>query len=82
MAQVSNANLNYDNRSVETKDVVIVGAGLAGLSAGHRLLERGKRGILVLEAQSRIGGRVETVYRDDGSFLELVSILIKQLGVC
>ncbi|HEY2066057.1 MAG TPA: FAD-dependent oxidoreductase, partial [Gemmatimonadaceae bacterium] len=41
-------------------DVVIVGAGVAGLAAAHRLHERGLRP-LVLEARRRIGGRVFTV---------------------
>lgn len=40
--------------------VVIVGAGLAGLSAAAHLCERGIP-ILILEAQQRVGGRVHTV---------------------
>lgn len=40
-------------------DVLIVGAGLAGLSAAQRLLEC-NREVLVIEARSRIGGRVWT----------------------
>jgi monoamine oxidase len=41
-------------------DVVIVGAGMAGLSAAYELLRAGHRP-LVLEAQHRVGGRVCTV---------------------
>jgi monoamine oxidase len=41
-------------------DVVIVGAGAAGLAAARRLRERGVR-VIVLEARNRIGGRVHTV---------------------
>jgi len=37
-------------------DVVVVGAGFAGLSAAVRLTKRGLR-VLVLEARSRLGGR-------------------------
>lgn len=44
-------------------DVIIVGAGLAGLSAAHQILKRteGKLKVLVLEAKDRIGGRTLTI---------------------
>ena len=37
-------------------DVIVIGAGFAGLSAAVRLSRRGAR-VLVLEARSRLGGR-------------------------
>ncbi len=40
-------------------DVVVIGAGAAGLAAGRRLLEAGVR-VLVLEARKRRGGRAVT----------------------
>ncbi|MFM9077931.1 MAG: FAD-dependent oxidoreductase [Solirubrobacterales bacterium] len=40
--------------------VVVVGAGMAGLSAARVLLDRGFK-VQVLEARDRIGGRVHTV---------------------
>ena len=43
-------------------DVIIVGAGFAGLSAAVKLTEHGKR-VLVLEARSRLGGRA-TAFTD------------------
>ncbi len=46
-------------------DVVVVGAGLAGLAAALRLQERGCN-VAVLEAKSRIGGRIRSIPRGDG----------------
>lgn len=41
---------------MDKPDVVVIGAGFAGLSAAVRLTKRGAR-VLVLEARSRLGGR-------------------------
>lgn len=51
-------------------DVVVVGAGLAGLSAA-RDLEAGGAQVTVLEARPRVGGRVEQVELDDGRRVQL-----------
>jgi len=40
-------------------DVIIVGAGAAGLAAGRLLAESGKR-VSIIEARERIGGRIHT----------------------
>lgn len=42
-----------------TKDVVVIGAGMAGLTAARALAEAGRR-VVVVEAQERIGGRIYT----------------------
>lgn len=49
-------------------DVIIVGAGMAGLSAAIHLKRAGKK-VLVLEASDRVGGRVKTD-RIDGFILD------------
>ena len=42
-------------------DVIIIGGGVAGLSAAQELLRNGCDNICVLEAQNRLGGRVKQV---------------------
>ena len=51
-------------------DVVVVGAGLAGLSAARLLVGAGVEA-LVLEARDRVGGRTYTVPAADGTLLDL-----------
>ena len=48
-----------------TADVVIIGAGAAGLAAARDLSQRGIRTV-VLEARDRVGGRIHSI-RDDAS---------------
>lgn len=38
-------------------DVVVIGGGLSGLVAAHRLMQTGVQSLLVLEAKGRVGGR-------------------------
>jgi monoamine oxidase len=47
-----------------TQDVVVVGAGMAGLTAARALAEAGLK-VLVVEAQDRIGGRIWTRHVGD-----------------
>jgi monoamine oxidase len=58
-------------------EVVIIGAGIAGLTAGWRLTQAGVR-VRILEAQNRVGGRMFSI-RDhfpDGQVAELGGELI------
>lgn len=41
--------------------IVIVGAGVSGIAAATKLIENGFRNILVLDAENRIGGRINTI---------------------
>ena len=49
-------------------EVVIVGAGLAGLYAARRLVAAGVD-VRVVEARDRVGGRTWTEHLDDGACL-------------
>ena len=56
----------------DTLDVVIVGAGLTGLCVARRLAQQKKRpSFVVLEARDRIGGRIHTVQTSDGAIVEM-----------
>ncbi len=51
-------------------EVVVIGAGMAGLTCARALAERGLK-VLVLEARERVGGRIATVRAGDGEPREL-----------
>jgi monoamine oxidase len=56
---------------MEDADVIVIGAGFAGLAAAERLAAANRR-VIVLEASDRVGGRAHTDYRlADGKPLEL-----------
>lgn len=51
-------------------DVVVVGAGAAGLAAARRLVDAGRR-VRVVEAGADVGGRIRTARTPEGSAVEL-----------
>ena len=42
-------------------DVIIIGAGIAGATCAYRLAKHGDTNILVLEAESQVGGRILSI---------------------
>jgi len=54
----------------ESADVIVIGAGVAGLRAARLLADDGLR-VLILEARSRVGGRVWTVHVENHLPVEL-----------
>lgn len=52
------------------KQVIIIGAGLAGLSAAKKLKEQNTPFVL-LEATERIGGKIDSITHENGHYFEL-----------
>ncbi len=52
------------------KQVIVIGAGLAGLSAAKKLKEQNIPFVL-LEATERVGGKIDSVTHDNGYYFEL-----------
>lgn len=50
--------------------ILIIGAGASGISAAVKLIESGVDNLLILEANNRIGGRIESIKFGDG-FIDL-----------
>ena len=69
--EASGASRGTAKRSGSGKRIVIIGAGLAGLSAAYELAQTG-HDITILEARTRPGGRVQTVrdFFSDGLYVD------------
>ena len=69
------AQLGHDAGRVRVTDVLVLGAGLAGLAAARDLAQAGAD-VLLLEARERPGGRVERAELDDGRAVQMGGELI------
>ena len=58
-----------------THDVVVIGAGMAGLTAGRDLTRAGLD-VLILEARDRVGGRIHTLHEPAPHGLEVGAQMI------
>ena len=69
-AEVSKSENTKENELENPKyDVVIVGAGMAGLSAAYRILtQRPDTKLLILESRERVGGRIWSIPFDTKKF--------------
>lgn len=54
---------------IET-EVLVLGAGAAGIGAGKTLLDRGVSDFLILEGRDEVGGRVRSKVLQDGTIVE------------
>src|SRR5882724_7395795 len=71
VAGVSLARLPIISATVAPKKIIIIGAGMAGLSAGYELSQAG-HDVTILDARTRPGGRVQTLREpfSDGLYAE------------
>ena len=53
---------------MQNRGIVIIGAGLTGLSTAHNLKKKG-HDVVIVEKESRIGGQIRT-YQEDGFVYE------------
>lgn len=63
--------------SAPKKNILILGAGIAGLVAAHELIKCGHH-VEILEARDRIGGRILSHHFDDGSYNELGAMRVPE----
>jgi len=56
--------------NLSDKKIIIIGAGLAGLTAAYFLKKEGITAT-ILEARPRVGGRIRTIYKEDEAPIEM-----------
>lgn len=60
-AVMASAQMPSDDKNSCKPSVIIVGGGIAGVSAARRLTDYGITDFVLLEAQDRLGGRIHSV---------------------
>lgn len=50
-----------EEKNIKRCKVLIIGGGMAGLSAGNHLMQNGLSDFKILEARNRIGGRIISI---------------------
>ena len=61
---------NCKSKKHTMQDVIVIGGGLSGLTIAYQLKKRGLA-VKVLEAQHRLGGRIETIYGKQNTPMEM-----------
>lgn len=61
MAAVAEDSSADDTSSTFTHKIIIIGAGIAGISAAHHLVKNGETDFKILEGRNRIGGRIISI---------------------
>ena len=78
---------NIKNQSIDHPEIIIIGAGIAGIAAGNQLMKEGFSNFKIFEASDRIGGRIWTIVT--GKYLYTTTefligniILVTQIWSC
>ena len=60
-----------------TCQVLIIGAGISGLSAAQRLQENDISDYIILEATDRVGGRIKTLSKTEGKIFGKIKMVYR-----
>ncbi len=69
-AQLTDADQSPNSDLENTLDVLVVGAGISGLTIAYDLAIAKKRRVMVAEAQDRVGGAIVSNHNDEGYLWE------------
>lgn len=69
------------NNTATNVKVLIIGAGMAGLSAANHLLQNGCDDFLIVEARGRIGGRIVSIPLDNNQKVYSTHALCKPIYI-